>query len=69
MSSAGHTVSYDVVQSKMIIDSSELTGDVVHLSIFSKHIVVLGSPQAIVDLLDHQSAVTSDRQQSPVLEL
>ena len=46
-----------------------LTGDVIHMSVFGEHIVVLGSPQAVGDLLDHRSAVTSDRQQSPLIEL
>lgn len=44
-------------------------GDVVHLSVFGERIVVLGSERAIVDLLDKQSAVTSDRQQNPMIEL
>ena len=44
-------------------------GDVVHLSAFGEHIVVLGSEQAICDLLDKQSVVTSDRRQHHLLEL
>ncbi|RPD62677.1 cytochrome P450 [Lentinus tigrinus ALCF2SS1-7] len=44
-------------------------GDVVHLSVFGQHIVVLGSQQAIVDILEKQSASTSDRQQHALIEL
>ncbi|RPD77552.1 cytochrome P450 [Lentinus tigrinus ALCF2SS1-7] len=44
-------------------------GDVVHLSVLGKHIIVLGSQQAIVDLLDKMSAATSDREQNPIIEL
>ena len=36
-------------------------GDVVHLSAFGKHIVLLGSNQAAVDLLDKRSSKYSDR--------
>ncbi|RPD62902.1 CyP450 monooxygenase [Lentinus tigrinus ALCF2SS1-6] len=47
----------------------ETYGDVVHLSMFGEHFIVLGSQQAIFDLLDKQSAATSDRPQNPLIKL
>ena len=44
-------------------------GDVLHLSAFGEHIVVLGNQQVILDLLDKQSIATSDRPQHALIEL
>ncbi|TFK82000.1 CyP450 monooxygenase [Polyporus arcularius HHB13444] len=44
-------------------------GDIVHLSVFGQHLVVLGSQRAIFDILEKQSVATSDRQQHPLIEL
>ncbi|TFK81999.1 cytochrome P450 [Polyporus arcularius HHB13444] len=44
-------------------------GDVVYVPVLGQDVVVLGSPQAIFDLLDRKSAVTSDRQQNPTIPL
>ncbi|KAI0699910.1 cytochrome P450 [Cerioporus squamosus] len=45
------------------------SGDVVYVPVLGQDVVVLGSPQAIFDLLDRKSAVTSDRQQNPTIPL
>ncbi|KAI0742290.1 cytochrome P450 [Daedaleopsis nitida] len=44
-------------------------GDVVHVPVLGQSVVILGSADAILDLLDKHSTVTSDRQQSPIIEL
>ncbi|PIL24686.1 cytochrome P450 [Ganoderma sinense ZZ0214-1] len=44
-------------------------GDILHLKILGQHIVVLGSPEAISELLEKRSANTSDRPQVPLMEL
>ncbi|KAI0693303.1 cytochrome P450 [Cerioporus squamosus] len=44
-------------------------GDVINLSVFGQHLVVLGSQRAIFDILEKQSAASSDRQQHPLIEL
>ena len=45
------------------------TGDIVHLKILGQHMAVLGSPEAIFELLEKRSANTSDRQQVPLMAL
>ncbi|TBU63516.1 O-methylsterigmatocystin oxidoreductase [Dichomitus squalens] len=50
-------------------DLSHVLGDIIHLRVLGQHIVVLGSAQAIYDYLDKRSANTSDRVQSPMIEL
>ena len=45
------------------------TGDILHLKILGQHMVVLGSPEAILELLEKRSANTSDRQQVPLMAL
>ncbi|RDX53567.1 cytochrome P450 [Lentinus brumalis] len=47
----------------------KIFGDIVHLSVFGQHLVVLGSQRVIFDILEKQSAGTSDRQQHPLIEL
>ncbi|KAI0770148.1 cytochrome P450 [Fomes fomentarius] len=44
-------------------------GDVVYLTILGQSIIALGSAEAASDLLDKRSAVTSDRQHSPLAAL
>ncbi|KAI0698980.1 O-methylsterigmatocystin oxidoreductase [Cerioporus squamosus] len=44
-------------------------GDIVHLRILNKHIVILGSPDIIFEYLDKRSANTSDREHTIMLEL
>ncbi|KAI1791791.1 cytochrome P450 [Ganoderma leucocontextum] len=44
-------------------------GDIVHLKVLGQHLVVLGSPEAIFELLEKRSANTSDRQQVPLMTL
>ncbi|TFK78806.1 hypothetical protein K466DRAFT_506694 [Polyporus arcularius HHB13444] len=53
----------------MLVSCETAAGDVVHLSMFGEHIVVLGSQQAIFDILEKQSAATSERRQHPLIEL
>ncbi|TBU36865.1 cytochrome P450 [Dichomitus squalens] len=50
-------------------DLSHVLGDIIHLRVLGQHIVVLGSAQAIYDYLEKRSANTSDRVQSPMIEL
>lgn len=40
-----------------------------HLSAFGQDLVVLGSQQAMFDLLEKQSATTSDRPKHALIEL
>ncbi|KAI0699911.1 CyP450 monooxygenase [Cerioporus squamosus] len=47
----------------------EKYGDIVYVPVLGQSIVVLGGPQAIYDLLDKRSAVTSDRQRSVLIPL
>ncbi|TFK92562.1 cytochrome P450 [Polyporus arcularius HHB13444] len=44
-------------------------GDLVHLQILNKHIVVLGNPEIIAEYLDKRAANTSDRERTIMLEL
>ncbi|KAI0697654.1 cytochrome P450 [Cerioporus squamosus] len=44
-------------------------GDIVHLRFFNRHVVVLGSPEVIFEFLDKRSVNTSDRDQTPLVEL
>ena len=53
----------------MNADTLLVTGDIIHLKYHSEHVVVLGSPEAIFELLDKRSENTSDRKQTPLLEL
>ncbi|TBU24770.1 cytochrome P450 [Dichomitus squalens] len=50
-------------------DLSHALGDIIHLHVLGQHIVVLGSAQAIYEYLEKRSANTSDRVQSPMIEL
>ncbi|KAI0755203.1 CyP450 monooxygenase [Daedaleopsis nitida] len=50
-------------------DLCSIHGDILHLPVLGQNLVVLGSPQAIFELLDKQSADTSDRPQSPLIQL
>ncbi|TBU24745.1 cytochrome P450 [Dichomitus squalens] len=50
-------------------DLSRVFGDVLHFRILTQSVVVLGSPEAIYELLDKRAAITSDRVQSPMIEL
>ena len=43
--------------------------DIIHLKYFNVHIVVLGSSDAIFEVLDKRSSVTSDRMPTPMNEL
>ncbi|PIL29134.1 hypothetical protein GSI_09183 [Ganoderma sinense ZZ0214-1] len=63
---------FDMPQSRQwsaFRDLSRKLGDVVYLQVFGQSIVVLGSPDAIFEYLDKQSANTSDRVQTPMIEL
>ena len=51
------------------IHRSSHIGDVLYFEVLGQPIVVLGSPQAIFELLDNRSALTSDRIQSPMVPL
>ena len=48
---------------------SILLGDVVHLSVFGQHIVLLGSLEAAVELLDKRSSNYSDKPTSAMADL
>ncbi|KAI1792486.1 cytochrome P450 [Ganoderma leucocontextum] len=50
-------------------DLSHELGDVLYLKVLGQPIVVLGSAEAIFEYLDKRSANTSDRVQSPMIEL
>ena len=44
-------------------------GDLMHFKLLGQHMLVLGSPEVIVELLDKHSANTSDRSMSPLTTL
>ncbi len=44
-------------------------GDILHFKVLGQHMVVLGSPEAMFELLEKRSANTSDRQQVPLINL
>ncbi|KZV68637.1 cytochrome P450 [Peniophora sp. CONT] len=44
-------------------------GDVVHVKIFGKHLILLNSAQAVNDLLDKRSSIYSDRPHFPLIDL
>ena len=46
-----------------------LPGDLLHFKVLGQHMVVLGSPDAMFELLEKRSANTSDRQQVPLINL
>ena len=46
-----------------------LPGDIVYLRYHSEHVVVLGSPEVIFEMLNKRAENTSDRKQTPLLEL
>ncbi|PIL29427.1 cytochrome P450 [Ganoderma sinense ZZ0214-1] len=50
-------------------DLSRELGDILHFQVLGQSVVVLGSADAILEYLDKRSANTSDRPQSPMLEL
>ncbi|KAI0705408.1 cytochrome P450 [Earliella scabrosa] len=50
-------------------DLSSRYGDILHLRIFGQSIVVLSSADVMFELLDKRSATTSDRKDSPMIEL
>ena len=59
---------YNVV----VISSSEthiMLGDVVYVPVLGQSTIILGSPESISDLLDKRSAITSDRQENPLVAL
>lgn len=37
------------------------SGDIIHLTVLGRHIVILSSPRVVHDLLDRRSAIYSDR--------
>ena len=44
-------------------------GDVVYVPVLGQSTILLGSQESISDLLDKRSAITSDRQESPLVAL
>ncbi|EIM91747.1 cytochrome P450 [Stereum hirsutum FP-91666 SS1] len=42
-------------------DMAKAYGDIMHLSVLGRHIIVLSSPKAVHDLLDRRSSIYSDR--------
>ncbi|EJF61749.1 hypothetical protein DICSQDRAFT_22143, partial [Dichomitus squalens LYAD-421 SS1] len=44
-------------------------GTILHIEVFGQHVVVLGSPEIILEYLEKGSLNTSDRKQTPVLSL
>lgn len=49
---------------------SAISGDIVHLRVLGQSIVVLGSADIVFEYLDSKrSANTSDRKQTPMIEL
>ena len=44
-------------------------GDVIHLDVFGQPMIILGSHEAAIDLLEKRSANYSDRAPSPMAEL
>ncbi|KZV70540.1 cytochrome P450 [Peniophora sp. CONT] len=44
-------------------------GDIVHISTFGKHIIMINSAQAAIDLLEKRSAIYSDRPHFPLIDL
>ena len=45
------------------------TGELVYLNTFGQHMIVLGSQEAALDLLDKRSAIYSSRMQSRLVDL
>ncbi|TBU44100.1 cytochrome P450 [Dichomitus squalens] len=63
---------FDVPRSRQWIsyrDLSRVYGDILHFRIFTKSYVVLNSAEAMYELLDKRTANTSDRVQTPMIEL
>nr|VWO95057.1 N/A [Ganoderma boninense] len=56
-------------QWRALRDMSAQYGDILHFEVLGQHMVVLGSPTAMFDLLEKRSANTSDRQQVPLMNL
>ena len=48
---------------------THLVGDIVHVRIWGQSTIVLGSAQVIEEYLEKKSTITSDRHQSPLIEL
>ena len=44
-------------------------GDVIHLDVFGQPMIILGSHEAAIDLLEKRSANYSDRAQTPMTEM
>ncbi|KAI0653349.1 cytochrome P450 [Cubamyces menziesii] len=44
-------------------------GDVVHLNILGKSVILLGSAEATTDLLEHRTAIYSDRPGFPIMDM
>jgi len=47
--------------------SNLLKGEIIHLTDFGKHMIILNSPKAVSDLLDHKSSIYSSRPQLTML--
>ncbi|KAM5536626.1 hypothetical protein V8D89_009721 [Ganoderma adspersum] len=56
-------------QWRALRDLSAQYGDILHFKVLGLHMVVLGSPEAMFELLEKRSANTSDRQQVPLINL
>ncbi|KAI0712483.1 cytochrome P450 [Earliella scabrosa] len=50
-------------------DLCKVYGDVVYVPVLGQSTILLGSQESISDLLDKRSAITSDRQESPLVAL
>ena len=44
-------------------------GDVIHLDVFGQPMIILGSHEAAIDLLEKRSANYSDRSPSPMVDM
>ena len=52
-----------------VSDLNIIAGPILYLEAFRQPIVVLGSPEAVLEYLDRRSANTSDRKQTPSIAL
>ena len=46
-----------------------MLGDIIHMSVFGKHIVALHKMEDIIELMERRSAIYSNRPYMPVTEL
>ena len=58
------------MRARVSVDGRDsLAGDIVHVKIFGKHVIMLNSARAVNDLLDKRSSIYSDRPHLPLIKL